>query len=130
MVLETSYFGGRFFKIGERSGIPLRSEENATSMWRMIVVVFIPIAVRVPSLTVFIPPAMAVFPAPFARCGQFSAAVGCLRTIPAMLKCRLVQIVVCLNDALLAGVVSAQLRCSVKHKSASEGRNSKQGFPK
>jgi hypothetical protein len=84
------------------------------------VVVLVPIVFRVPFLSVFIPPAMAVSPAPFPRGGQLSAAIGCLRTIPAMVLCGFVQLVVGFDDALLAVVVCAQLWRARQHKSPGE----------
>jgi hypothetical protein len=92
----------------------------------MIVVVLIPIAFGVPFLGVFVPPAAAVFPAPLPGGGQLSAAIGCLRTIPAMVLSGFVQIVVGFGDALLAVFVRAQLWCARQHKSAGENGSWKQ----
>jgi len=72
---------------------------------RMVVVVLVPITFRVPLPTVFIPPAMAVFPAPFPRRNQGSTLLCCLRAIPAMFLSGPVQFVIDANDPLLAIVI-------------------------
>jgi hypothetical protein len=75
----------------------------------MIVIVFVPIAIRVPSPRVFIPPAMAVFPAPFARGNQLSALCRCFGAVPAVFFRGFVELVIDANDALLAVVIGSRL---------------------
>src|SRR5271156_6098632 len=80
----------------ERSGFSPRSGRAAGKLvvaW-VVVVVLVPITFRVPLLSVFIPPAMAVFPAPFPRRHQVSTLLRCLRAIPAMFLSFLVQFVI------------------------------------
>jgi hypothetical protein len=94
----------------ERSGIPLRSARGkrrklltVVIVWVVtVVVVLVPITFRVPLLGVFIPPAMAVFPAPFPRRHQGSTLLCGLRAIPAMFLSGPVQFVIDANDPLLA----------------------------
>jgi len=74
---------------------------------KMIVIVFVPITVGVPSLSIFIPPAMAVFPAPFPRSNEFPALGGGFGTVPAVLFRGFVKFVIDTNDALLTVVIGA-----------------------
>jgi hypothetical protein len=91
----------------ERSGSPPRSGRvrRKLAVVRAVVVVLVPITFRVPLLSVFIPPAMAVPPAPFPRRHQGSTLLCCLRAIPAMLLSGLVQFVIDANDPLLAVIL-------------------------
>jgi hypothetical protein len=75
---------------------------DAQKLVAVIVVVLVPIVFGVPSLTVFIPPAMAMFPAPFPCGSQRSALFGYLGAVPAMFLSGFVQIVININNALLA----------------------------
>jgi len=70
-----------------------------------VVIVIVPIAVCVPFAIVFIPPAMAVFPAPFARDFQFRTLRFGLGTVPAMPCSGSVQIMVDANNSPLAVVI-------------------------
>ena len=45
--------------------------------WRLVVVVLVPIAFRVPAVLMFIPPLMPLTPAPLPRIMQFSTLVIC-----------------------------------------------------
>ena len=60
----------------------------------MIVVVIIPIPIRMPPLSIFIPPAMRVAIAPLPRRRKISARRSRLRTIPSVPFRRLVQAVI------------------------------------
>jgi len=67
-----------------------------------VVVMLVPITFRVPLLGVFIPPAMAVFPAPFPRSNECPAFLSCLWTVPAVFLSGSVQLVIDADDSLLA----------------------------
>ena len=71
----------------------------------VIMVVIIPIALGVPAAIIFIPPAVAVFPAVGARIRKFMAPVFGLRTPPAVFVDGLMKLVVGLDDAPLTRVV-------------------------
>jgi hypothetical protein len=73
----------------------------------MIVVVVIPVAVAVPAVGVFIPPAMVVFPAVGSRGGEFAAPVPSLTTVRAVMLDGFVKLVVGPDDALLTIVFCA-----------------------
>jgi hypothetical protein len=99
-------------KQAERSGISPRSGRKRRKLVAIVVVgavvvvvVLVPITFRVPLPSVFIPPAMAVFPAPFPRRHQGSTLLCGLRAIPAMFLSSPVQFVIDANDALLAVVI-------------------------
>jgi hypothetical protein len=70
-----------------------------------IVIVIVPIALGVPAAIIFIPPAVAVFPAVGARIRKFMAPAFGLRTPPAVFVDGLMKLVVRFNDAPLTGVV-------------------------
>jgi hypothetical protein len=76
----------------------------------VLVIVIVPIAIRAPTVTIFIPPAVAVFPAPGARLRQFVAIPRDLWTVPTMMLGGFVKLVVRADDALLAVFVRAH-RC-------------------
>ena len=76
----------------------------------MIVVVFIPIVVRVPPMRVFVPPLVLGFPAALALRRQFTAPVGCLFAVGAVMLNGLVQVMVNFRDIALAIVVCANWR--------------------
>jgi hypothetical protein len=77
----------------------------------VIVVVLVPVVFCVPFAIVFIPPTMAVFPAPFARDFQFRTLRFGLGTVPAMLCSGSVQIMVDANDSpLTVFLVGARVR--------------------
>jgi hypothetical protein len=93
----------------ERSRNLLRSI-NPNSLGLVVVVivvmiVFVPVAVRPPATSIFIPPSMAVLPAPLASLSQFTPPAIRFRTVPAVVLGSLVKIVVRLDDAFLAVVV-------------------------
>jgi hypothetical protein len=99
-------------KQAERSGISPRSGRERRKLVAVVVVgavvvvvVLVPITFWVPLPSVFIPPAMAVFPAPFPRRHQGSTLLCCLRAIPAMFLSSPVQFAIDANDALLAVVI-------------------------
>ena len=110
----------------ERSGSPPRSGRvrRKLAVVRAVVVVLVPITFRVPLLSVFIPPAMAVFPAPFARDFQFRTLRFGLGTVPAMLCSGSVQIMVDANDSPLtvflvgAGVRRTKKKCGANQRGA------------
>ena len=74
----------------------------------VIVVVIVPIAVRMPSMLVFIPPSVIRGPAALALVVQDVTPFRCLLTLIAVMLDGLVQIVIGFRDASLAVVVSAQ----------------------
>jgi hypothetical protein len=67
----------------------------------VVVVVIIPIAFRVPAMSIFVPPAVAVLPTVGARFRQFVAPVFGLRTLPSMFVDGFMELMVGLDDALL-----------------------------
>jgi hypothetical protein len=73
-----------------------------------VVIVVIPIAIRPPAVTVLIPPAMTVFPAPGARFGKLMAILRGLRAVPTMMLGGFMEFVISVGDALLAVVIRAQ----------------------
>jgi hypothetical protein len=70
-----------------------------------IVVVVIPIAIGMPTMAVFIPPAMPLSPALFASLVQFVTPALGLPAVPAVMFDGFVEFVICLGDAPLASVV-------------------------
>jgi len=68
------------------------------------VVVLVPIAVGVPAVVVFIPPAMLLAPATLARFVQFTALVICLLAVVSMFLDRLVEFMLRVNDPALTPV--------------------------
>jgi hypothetical protein len=71
-----------------------------------IVIVVIPIAIVVPAAAVFIPPAMPLSPAAFARLTQFKASAVRLPAVPAVMLPGYVQFVIGFVDAALALIVT------------------------
>jgi len=88
----------------------------------VIMVVFVPIMIRAPAMSIFVPPAMAVFPAPGARFRQFVAIFRCLRAIPAVVLRGFVELMVCVDDALLAVVIGTHWRGTHKEQCSAKGR--------
>ena len=83
---------------------------------RMIVVVLVPVTIGVPFPGVFIPPAVTVFPAPFARDFQFRTFRFGLGTVPAMLCSGSVKFVIDANDSpLTVFLVGAGVRRIYQH---------------
>jgi hypothetical protein len=73
----------------------------------MIVIVVIPIAIRAPAVSVFIPPAMAMFPTPGAGFRQLMAILGGLRAVPSVMLGGFMEFVIRAGNALLAVIVRA-----------------------
>ena len=73
-----------------------------------VVIVVVPVAVGAPTTSVFVPPAVRVFPAPGPGFRQFVAPPGGLRAVPAVPFGGFVEPVVCADNAPLAVVVRAQ----------------------
>ena len=73
-----------------------------------VVIVVVPVAVGAPTVAVFIPPAVRVFPAPGAGFRQLVAPLGGLRAVPTVPFGGFVELVVDAGDAPLAVVVRAQ----------------------
>lgn len=71
----------------------------------MVVIVIIPIALGVPAVTIFVPPAVSVFPAVGARVRKFMPPAFGLRTLPAVLLDSFMKLVIRFADAPLTGVV-------------------------
>jgi hypothetical protein len=71
----------------------------------MIVVMFVPVALRVPPMRVFIPPFVELAPTILARFMQFVARTLCLWTVPSMMFGGFVKPVVGLYKAMPARVV-------------------------
>lgn len=70
----------------------------------VVVIVIVPIAFRVPAMSIFVPPAMAVLPAGGARFRQFMAPVFGLRTLPSVFVDGLMKLMVGFADPLLTVV--------------------------
>ena len=70
-----------------------------------IVIVVIPIAIGMPTMAVFIPPAMPLSPALFASLVQFMTPALGLPAIPAVMFHGFVEFVVRLGDAALTTIV-------------------------
>jgi hypothetical protein len=90
----------------------------------MVVVVFVPVALGVPAMRVFIPPAVVMAPAEFAGLVQFDAGMASLRTIPAVVFGRFVQVMIGADDAPLASMFigGRARRPRQKQESADSGR--------
>lgn len=90
----------------------------------MIVVVVIPIAVGMPAVAVFVPPAMSLIPAALAGFVQLVPRVVRLPAIPAVMLYGFVESVVRPIDAALASVVtfSGCPRCCCKSQHAQKHR--------
>jgi len=83
----------------------------------MSVIIIIPIVVGVPTMPVFIPPAMLYLPAALPRFVQFAAPVHGLLALVSMMLDGFVQLVVRARDASLTIVViGAHARCADKHQ--------------
>jgi len=109
-------------------------EKGAVPRWRprpakhahelvAIVIVVIPIAIGMPAVAVFVPPAMAFVPAAFPRFAQFMPRVIRLPAGPAVMIDGLVQPMICLGDAALALVIAI----SIHARGSGKGQQSKQG---
>ena len=87
----------------------------------VIMVVVIPITIRAPAMSIFVPPAVAVLPTPGARFRQLMAIFRGLRAIPAVMLCGFVELMVCVDDALLAVVIGANRRGTHKEQCSAQG---------
>ena len=93
-------------------------------------IVLIPIAFGVPFLAVFVPPAMAVFPAPFASGNEVAALLSNFGTIPAVFFGGFVKFVINVDDSLLAilFVGGTRFRRAEQHRGTSDGGSYEQSF--
>ena len=73
-------------------------------------IVVVPVSLLVPAMFVFVPPFVAVFPAPFPGLPQFMAPVVRLLAGIAMLVNRAIQFVIRVNQFSLAVVVRIRAR--------------------
>jgi hypothetical protein len=76
----------------------------------VVVIVIVPIAIGVPAVSIFIPPAVVVFIAVGAGFPEFVPPVFGLRALHAVVFDGFMKFVVCLGDALLTIVVRADNR--------------------
>jgi hypothetical protein len=95
-----------------------------------IVIVVIPIAIGMPAVAVFVPPAMALIPAAFACFVQIASRTIRLPTVPAVMFHGFVEFVVRLENApLAAAVVIRQCpRCSGEGQHAGKHGGSEHGL--
>ena len=77
---------------------------NGSNAQRLVVVVFIPVAIGVPAVFVFVPPAMLFAPAAFADCMELAALMIGLTAIPSMALDGPVEFMFLVGDAALATV--------------------------
>jgi hypothetical protein len=87
----------------------------------VVVIVVVPIALIVPAVSVFIPPAMRMFPAPGAGVSEFVAPMIGLRALPAVVFHGIVKLVIRVDDALLAIVIRAEWRSNSEHARCGQG---------
>ena len=71
----------------------------------LIVVVLVPVAIRVPTVFVLVPPSVILAPATLARFVQFMALVLCLLTVTSMSLDGLVKFMIGMSDAPLAALI-------------------------
>jgi hypothetical protein len=86
-----------------------------------VVIVIVPVALRSPTMPVFIPPAMAVIPAMFTRFAQLGARMVGLAAFASMMLDGFVKAMVSLGDSMLAIVV-----IGLQTRSAAEKQESRQ----
>jgi len=86
----------------DQAGEPCQSQRHDLVP---IVVVVIPIAIGMPAVAVFVPPAVPFSPAAFPRLVQFVPGVVRLSAVPAVMLDGFVEFVVRLGDAALATIV-------------------------
>jgi hypothetical protein len=84
-----------------------------------VVIVVVPIAIRAPTVAVFIPPAMAMFPTPGAGFGKLMAILRGLRAIPTMMLGGFMELVIRAGDAPLAIVVVRAQRAGTREEECS-----------
>jgi hypothetical protein len=82
----------------------------------VVVVVSFPVVLVVPGMSVFIPPAMVVFPAIRARSSQLRAPVFRFRTLRSVLSNRFVKIMIGFNRTLLTIILRAYYSCTCEHE--------------
>ena len=83
----------------------------------VVVIMIVPIAIGVPAVSIFIPPAVVVFIAVGAGFPEFVPPVFGLRALHAVVFDGFMKFVVCLGDALLTIVVRADNRRGDKKES-------------
>jgi hypothetical protein len=87
----------------------------------LVVVVLVPVAVGVPAVFVFIPPAVALPPATLTHCVQFTAFVIGLSAVASVPPDGLVEFMVGVSDATLTAVdvlsVKRRHRCEKQERS-------------
>jgi hypothetical protein len=96
--------------------------ENLVVVVITIVIMIVPIALRVPAMVVFTPPATVMLPAIRAGFGEFLAPVLGFRAVPAMVFGGFVQFVIGLDDALLAIVIGTEKRSASPTEKCAEGQ--------
>jgi hypothetical protein len=69
------------------------------------VVVFVPVALGVPSVFVFVPPLVTFTPATLPGRVQFTALVGCLTAVVSMFLDGLVEFMIGMSDPALTAVI-------------------------
>ena len=109
---------GDFGKENGRSETSPRPENHIHELVAVVIVV-IPIAFRMPAVTVFVPPTMALVPAALSRFTQFVACTIRLLALPTVMFYGFVQFVVRLGDAALATMVVVRKRT----RRSREGQN-------
>jgi len=86
----------------------------------MVVIVFVPIAICVPAVPVFIPPFVDAVPAIFTSLVKLMPRIVCLAAVPPMMLNRFVDLMICLSESMLASViVSRGTRRSAQQKEPS-----------
>jgi hypothetical protein len=71
----------------------------------MVMIVFVPIAICVPAVSVFIPPFVDVVPAIFASLVELMPRIACLAAVPPVMLNSFVDLVICPSESMLAGVI-------------------------
>ena len=101
------------------AGTPAHNSHQETELGLLlVVVVFVPVALGVPAVLVFIPPAMMLTPATFPHFVQFAAFVIGLAAVAAVAFNSLVKFMLGVSDATLTAVDVF----SVQHWSEEEDR--------
>jgi hypothetical protein len=95
----------------------------------VIVIVVIPIAIRMPTTLVFIPPSMNRVPAALARFVQLVAPMFGLLALIAVMLDGFVQLVIGFRNAPLAVIIRVHARSACKQQKARQSRGSKYGSP-
>jgi hypothetical protein len=91
----------------------------------MIVIMFVPITISVPAVSIFVPPAMLMFPAVGAGFGEFMTPMFGLRALRAVVLNGFMKLVICPGDALLTILVCANNRCSKEKEGGGKRHGSK-----